>query len=265
MGLFAARAALGLALLLPACRAPNPLYQQGAPLGGEDGVAGGTSKSDGAPVERMAPGSDAGGLLPPADAPVKPAGDAMAGVNVEPDARIREPEVALEQTDARAVLDSTASGDRAADTAPDVLSETRNGLKGEYFNHLDFTELKLTRVDPMVNFEWGYQAPDERVGAETFSVRWTGQVLPRYSETYTFHTITDDGGRLWIDGKLIIDNWRVQSATEKTGTIALEAGRRYDIKMEYFENEHIAVAKLLWSSPSQEKQIVPSTQLFAAP
>ncbi|MHC4250525.1 MAG: PA14 domain-containing protein, partial [Planctomycetota bacterium] len=100
------------------------------------------------------------------------------------------------------------------------------------------------------------------MGSDGFSARWSGEVQPRHSEEYTFYTRTDDGVRLWVDGKLIIDKWVNQGATEHAGKIELAAGKRYDIKMEYFENTGDAVARLSWSSPSQEKEVVPTERLF---
>jgi glucose/arabinose dehydrogenase len=139
-----------------------------------------------------------------------------------------------------------------------------NGLKGEYFDNRDFTNLKLTRTDPTVDFNWGTGSPDASIGSDTFSVRWTGQVQPLYSETYTFSTTTDDGVRLYVDDRLIIEHFRDQAPTEKTGTITLEAGRRYNIRMDYYENAGGAVAQLAWASSSQIKQTIPTSQLFDA-
>jgi hypothetical protein len=138
------------------------------------------------------------------------------------------------------------------------------GLTGEYYDNSDFTNLKLTRVDPSINFSWGSSSPDPSIGPDTFSVRWTGQVQPRYSEIYTFYTKTDDGVRLWVDGVLLIDKWVPQSPTEWKASLSLMAGQNYDIKMEYYENTGGATAQLSWSSPSQSKQIIPQTQLYAA-
>src|SRR5688572_11078881 len=78
------------------------------------------------------------------------------------------------------------------------------GLRGEYFDNRDFSAPKLTRVDPTVNFNWGTGSPDPAIGSDTFSVRWTGRVSPRYSETYRFYTTSDDGVRLWVNGQLLI-------------------------------------------------------------
>jgi len=101
-------------------------------------------------------------------------------------------------------------------------------------------------------------------GLAVFSARWTGQIQPRYSEKYTFYTLSDDGIRLWVNNQLLIDNWTDHGGTENTGTIDLEAGRKYDIKIEYYQGGGGAVAKLLWSSQSQAKEIIPAGCLFAA-
>ncbi|MFN0120536.1 MAG: PA14 domain-containing protein [Blastocatellia bacterium] len=136
------------------------------------------------------------------------------------------------------------------------------GLTASYFDNVDFTALRFTRIDPKVDFDWYYESPDARIAADTFSIRWTGQVAPRYTETYTFTTLTDDGVRLWINNQLIIDKWLPQVPTEYSGTIRLTAGQRYDIRMEYEEIGGYATAKLFWSSPSQLKEAVPASQLF---
>ncbi len=138
-----------------------------------------------------------------------------------------------------------------------------NGLKGEYFDNLNFTNLVKVRTDENINFNWGTNAPVTTMGSDEFSVRWTGQIQPLYSETYTFNTVSDDGVRLWVNGTKVIDNWTEHSSTENSGSIALAAGQRYDIKYEYYEKDDNAVAKLLWSSPSQSKQIIPKSQLYS--
>lgn len=141
-------------------------------------------------------------------------------------------------------------------------SPRADGLLGEYFDNLDLTGLKLRRLDPTVNFDWGLYSPDPAVGEETFSARWTGKILAASSETYTFYTTSDDGIRLWIDNNLVIDSWVAQPPTEHSGSIALKAGAKSDIKIEYFEDGGGAVAQLAWSSPSTPKATVPASALF---
>jgi hypothetical protein len=158
-------------------------------------------------------------------------------------------------------FDST--GGAAPPPPPPAPAGNGNGLKAEYFDNINFTNLKLTRTDESVNFDWKRGAPVVGVGADTFSVRWTGQVLAQYDETYTFSTTTDDGVRLWVNNQLVVNAFQDQAATEKSGTIRLEAGKKYDIKMEYYENGYDALAKLSWNSRSQAKQIIPKAQLFS--
>ena len=141
-------------------------------------------------------------------------------------------------------------------------STSGTGLTAVYFDNMDFTTQRVARTDSAVDFNWGNGAPDASVGADTFSVRWTGQVQPLYSQTYTFHTYTDDGVRLWVNDTLIIDRWVNQGPTEWPGSIALTAGTKYNIKMEYYENGGGSVARLSWSSSSQAKQTIPQSQLY---
>jgi len=143
-------------------------------------------------------------------------------------------------------------------TAP---APTAGGLKGEYFDNQDLTNLTLTRTDPTVNFNWATGSPDPVVGADSFSVRWTGKVKADHSETYTFYTSSNDGVRLWVNGQLIVNNWTNHAVTENMGTKALSAGQWYPIKLEYYEGTGSAVVSLSYSSLSVSKRIIPSTNL----
>ena len=98
-----------------------------------------------------------------------------------------------------------------------------------------------------------------------FSVRWTGQILAKYSETYNIDFRSDDGARVWVNGQLLIDRWLSQAATDGVNTIALQAGILYDIQIDYYNGSGAAEAKLYWWSASQTKEIIPQTRLFPAP
>jgi hypothetical protein len=149
----------------------------------------------------------------------------------------------------------------------DVLSFTTiavpgTGLRGDYYTGENFDKFVLTRIDPVIDFGWGDTAPDQALPNNSFSIRWTGDVSAQFTETYSFYTITDDGLRLWVDGKLIIDNWTLHGDTEDSGTINLVAGRSYSIVLEYFENTSGATAHLGWQSPHTIKQIIPTYLLW---
>ena len=89
-------------------------------------------------------------------------------------------------------------------------------------------------------------------------------MLPRFSGAYTFFTNSDDGVRLTVNGVQVINNWTNHGNTENSGVITLTAGVKYSVKMEYYEATGGAVAKLLWSSAQQAKEIIPSGRLFPA-
>jgi beta-glucosidase len=140
---------------------------------------------------------------------------------------------------------------------------SQRGLKGEYFRG---RELKgkpvLTRVDPQVGFRWDRGGPTDdmvvrgemsaakSLGGDDFGVRWTGQLLPPVSGKYEIEVAADDGLRLWLDGKPLLEEWSdTDRLRSKVITIDLEAGRAYDLKLEYYERERDAGVRLAWRMP----------------
>ncbi|MFO7250591.1 MAG: PA14 domain-containing protein [Actinomycetes bacterium] len=143
-------------------------------------------------------------------------------------------------------------------------ADGRPGLRGDYYTstgqgRFDFGELKATVVDPNIEFADLEPIFNLLTGrSDDVTVRWTGRITPEHSETYTFSIIGDNGFRLWIDNQLVIDHWVDDWDVEITGTpIALEAGRAYDFKLEFFEHYGGSHLRLRWESPSTPKQIVP--------
>lgn len=155
----------------------------------------------------------------------------------------------------------TTPASAATLTATLAAAPAERGLLGTYYDNADLTGTSVTRVDPTVAFRWGTAAPAPGIGADTFSVRWTGSVVPRHTQTYTFSTTSDDGVRLWVDGRLVIDQWNRHSERVDTGTVALTAGRAVPVVLEYFEGDRRATVELRWSSASQTSEIVPASQL----
>jgi hypothetical protein len=144
------------------------------------------------------------------------------------------------------------------------VAGTGTGLKGDYYNNITLTSpVALTRTDGPVNFAWGNSSPASgTVNSDNFSVRWTGQVQPQFSETYTFYTNSDDGVRMWVNGQQLVNNWTDHGATENSGTIALTANVKYNITIEYYDKTGGATLQLYWSSPSVVKEIIPKLQLY---
>ncbi len=145
-------------------------------------------------------------------------------------------------------------------TAPAAAS---NGLTGKYYDTAAFGTLKLTRVDPTIDFTWGTSAPATGMGADTFSVRWTGNLIPVSAETYTFYLQSDEGARLWVNGRLLVDDWALHSVREKKATIALSPTQAYSIKVDYRENTGKAAVRLAWSTPTIAKADIPTAQLLS--
>ena len=143
------------------------------------------------------------------------------------------------------------------------LMSSSVGLQGVYFDNSNFTGTTKSRVDSQVNFSWS-AAPISGIGADTFSVRWTGKVTPQTSEKYTFYVTSDNGARLWVNHKLIIDNWTSHSKIENSGSITLTAKKAYDIQLEFWDNTGSATAQLKWKSNSVAKATIPSSRLLPA-
>lgn len=140
-----------------------------------------------------------------------------------------------------------------------------SGLKGQYYLGRKFDQYQFTRADPMIDFDWkAGQSPSPRIPSGTdYTIRWTGKIQPKYSETYTFYATVDDGVRIWIDHHLIIDDWTLHSATQFSNTISLQAGHQYLFKVEYLESAGgAATVQLYWESPSQPKEFIPENAFF---
>ncbi len=135
------------------------------------------------------------------------------------------------------------------------------GLTGEYHSGIQLDDSRITRVDKGISFEWD-GPPSESIDSLSYSVRWSGKVVPRYSEPYTLYTTTTGGVRLWINGVLLIDNWSTHGQTENSAIVPMAAGQAYEIKMEYYNQAPHGVAALAWSSPSLAKQIIPKKRLL---
>lgn len=147
-----------------------------------------------------------------------------------------------------------------------IVGTAGTGLKGEYYDNPDFTNLQLTRTDAQIDFDWGTGSPDASLGTDTFSVRWSGALLVPETGNYMFSSLSSEGMRLLVNGTPVIDNFTDQSTCWTDGTpINLIQGQLADIHIEYYENTNNAVAKLKWTGPSfagVNGAIVPQSCLF---
>ncbi len=127
------------------------------------------------------------------------------------------------------------------------------GLPGDYYNWTGGSPPTPptgtpdgVRVDGPIDFDWGAGAPGvPGIGADQFFVRWEGFVRVNSTGNYQFQTVSDDGVRLWVNNQLLIDNWTDHAATTDTsGSVQLQAGALYPIRLEYYENFGQAVIRL---------------------
>ncbi|MEU1894214.1 PA14 domain-containing protein [Streptomyces pristinaespiralis] len=154
------------------------------------------------------------------------------------------------------VSDATASAAEEAAVA--------HGLKGEYYTQsaagaFDFDELKATTVDPNLDFDSLEERLQARTGqSDDATVRWTGKITPEKAGDHVFSMTGDNGFRLWIDNRIVIDHWVDDWDREQNSQpVSLEAGRAYDFKVEYFEHFGGSNLHLRWTPPGGEKTAVP--------
>ncbi|MBI4056070.1 MAG: hypothetical protein HY399_00795 [Elusimicrobia bacterium] len=137
-----------------------------------------------------------------------------------------------------------------------------NAFLGNYYDNADLTNLVLTRTDSAINFDWQAGSPDPAIGPDTFSVDWTGNWEFAQQGTYEFDVTSDDGIRVWIDGNLVFDNWRVQPPSLYNFQRRLSKGVHL-IHVEYFENALGALAQVSWRFVSPDT--VPPTVSLISP
>lgn len=113
----------------------------------------------------------------------------------------------------------------------------QNGLTGHYFSNISFDgEPVFSRVDTTVDFNWKKAAPDERLPVDKFAIRWCGVMVPSEDKTVQFTVSGDDGYRLFVDNREVLGHWRNHSRSTREMRMPVEKGRKYDIRLEYYDN-----------------------------
>ncbi len=145
----------------------------------------------------------------------------------------------------------------------ELPSGSGTGLLARYYANETLSGIPVhVRTDARVDFGWGGGSPDGSVPVESFSARWDGEIETRVSEPLTLIARTDDGVRVWLNGQVVIDSWILRAAADSTYTFTAEAGRKYRIRMEYYEHTGAAVARLWWQSANEPKGPIPTSQLY---
>ncbi len=126
------------------------------------------------------------------------------------------------------------------------LGTPQGNWRGDYFGNPSLSgSPTFTRSDAAIDFDWGTGSPDSRLRADGFSVKWTRSMDFPQGGTYTFYARTDDGVRVLVDGRTVIDHWIDQPATTVSADYALGAGT-HNLEVQYYENGGFASAKVWW-------------------
>jgi hypothetical protein len=154
-----------------------------------------------------------------------------------------------------------------------LAQETKDlkpGLLGEYFDigeavedypSVDDKKPTKTIVDKQINWDMTTESLGESGLSEKFYVRWNGFLRVPKDGKYTLYLESDDGSRLAVNGKEVVNNGGLHAMEEKSGEVEVKKGD-HPIKLELFENEGEVGLKLSWETEGADKQIVPATALF---
>ena len=141
-----------------------------------------------------------------------------------------------------------------------------HGLLGEVYNGSLFEEETGTRIIPNVtrDYSWAGLFRDFNGSDQYASLRLTGQIEVDETKDYTFYLIGDDGFKMWINGKEVIEFWRAEWDKEQTSApVTLNKGMN-DIKIEYFQGYGGLYLDLKWSASGISKQNLPQECLYPA-
>jgi len=145
-------------------------------------------------------------------------------------------------------------------TIPSAWLTTTNGqpgLNASYFANTVLTGPPIvTRIDTNIDFNWGTGSPDDLVGSDNFTARWTGNItVPASIGDVTLCAVSDDGIRVWVDNQLCIDNWGPNNASITESAGVLKAGVTHQLRVEYLEIAGNAVVSLKWRSQNTQQPV----------
>jgi hypothetical protein len=122
------------------------------------------------------------------------------------------------------------------------------GLQAEFFTNQDLSgPPALTRTDALLNFDWGKNSPAPDLPAENYTARWTGTIeVPAAVGDVVLATVADDGARVWVDDKPVIDAWGPHDATTSEASAVLTPGQPHQLRIEYLQLQYNALMKLQW-------------------
>ena len=129
----------------------------------------------------------------------------------------------------------------------------RPGLRGDYYEGLNFEHLVHTQRDAHLDFDWHEHSPVPGMPATSFTVRWTGWLVPPVTGRYILYLTVDDGVRLWLDQRLLLNEWRGQYLSVYQVAIDLQAGHAYPLRLDYCQYSATTRLLLSWERPRQSE------------
>jgi len=141
-------------------------------------------------------------------------------------------------------------------SAPAPAKQPVPGLHAENFD--DYHDKTVERVEPNLDHDWESDAPAPGISKDRFSARWTGTLTPAVTGKTTITIDGDDGTRVWIDGKLVIDDWRAHFVERHSAEVELTKDVPVSIRVDYFEIDREASLRLSWSAGAAlPEQVIP--------
>lgn len=136
------------------------------------------------------------------------------------------------------------------------------GLTAEYYTGQNFDEFVFTQKDTAIQNYW-MRYPPIKNRREDYSVRWTGFIQPDESGEFKLSAMVDDGMRLWIDDKLVIDAWKKKKDVERdyvSCVVKLDANKKHKFKLEYYQNEFAADIRCFWCKADKGQKHITEVQ-----
>jgi outer membrane protein OmpA-like peptidoglycan-associated protein len=136
------------------------------------------------------------------------------------------------------------------------------GLVGDYYNGSSFDKKVFSRTDSKIDFYWDQVAPAKDMDPNSFSIRWKGMIKSPKAGIYKFRARVDDGIRVKIDGKLVIDAWKLNDSEGYEGSIFLSGNTLHSIVVEYFNGMVEGEIHLYWQIPGSQEQLIAAEYLY---
>jgi hypothetical protein len=144
-----------------------------------------------------------------------------------------------------------------------VTAAGANGLTGEYYSDLTFTNLGFTRIDPVLDFNFGAAGPGAPLNGNQYAIRWTGKLIAPATSQFVFCAESDDGVRVTLEGQVVVDSYYPRGLLSACGVANLTAGRQYALRVDYFNDGGTpGQVRLKWWYPGGPFEVIPTGRLL---